>query len=291
MIQAYAEFCYNQVGNYVLDYLDYFQDIRPQLSKANLEVSLPEYVSMMFFTSLVLALFIMVVFGSVWALSSGVIGFIYSAAIAMIAAAVSAVVFYLYPQVVIQRRAQKMKNTLPFATMYLSTLAGTGTSVPRLFQVLSSVEEYGEVTREAERISRDIQTFNMDASEALRRAAERSPSREFKELMWGMNHSLSSGGSLREFLRQRADRLMDDYRRRVEQFAEQLSLLVEMYITVVIVGSIIFTSISVVLSTFSQGIDPGTIVAIQVLSVFLGLPIISGMFILLVSGLSPGGIH
>jgi archaellum biogenesis protein FlaJ (TadC family) len=132
----------------------------------------------------------------------------------------------------------------------------------------------------------------MDPQEALRRAADRAPSREFKELMWGMNHSMSSGGSLRAFLRERSDRLMDDYRRRVEDFAEQLSLLVEMYITVVIVGSIVFTSMSVVLSSFSQGgIGAGTIVAIQVLSVFIGLPLVSIMFILLVSGLAPGGIR
>lgn len=291
MLKEYAEFCYNQIGNYVLDYLDYFQDIRPQLSKANLDVSLPEYVSMMFFTSLISGLIVTIVLGSVWSISFGAVGFMYSFIAAILLATLMLVLFYIYPQIVIQRRAAKMRNALPFATMYLSTLAGTGTSVPRLFQVLSNVEEYGEVTTEAERISRDIQTFNMDAQEALRRAADRSPSREFKELMWGMNHSLSSGGSLRDFLRSRADRLMEDYRRRVEQYAEQLSLLVEMYITVVIVGSIIFTSMSVVISSFSSSIDPNMIVAIQVLSVFIGLPLISGMFILLVSGLAPGGIR
>ncbi|PSH01809.1 MAG: hypothetical protein BRC26_02935 [Nanohaloarchaea archaeon QH_8_44_6] len=131
----------------------------------------------------------------------------------------------------------------------------------------------------------------MDVSQALRRAAERTPSREFKELIWGMNHIIKSGGSLRVFLQERADRLMDDYRRQIENFADQLSLLVEMYITLVIVGSIIFTSMSVVMSTFSANIAPGTIVVIQVISIFLGLPLISAMFILLVSGLAPGGIR
>ena len=157
--------------------------------------------------------------------------------------------------------------------------------------MLSNVEEYGEVTKEAEKINRDIETFNMDANQALRRAAERTPNREFKELMWGMNHIMTSGGSLRSFLQERADRLMDDYRRQVEQFAETLSLLVEMYITVVIVGSIIFTSMSVVMSTFSPNMDPAVIVTVQVLSVFIGLPLISAMFILFVSGISPGGIR
>ena len=290
MIEEYSSFCYDQIGGYVLDYMEYFQDLRPQLSKANIEVSLPEYVSMMVFTSVLSAIFTLFIAGSIWALATGVVGFIYGIALSLLVGAGSMILFYLIPEIMIRRRATQIEEKLPFATMYLSTLAGTGTSVPKLFKVLSEVEEYGEVTNEAEKISRDIETFNMDTQQALRKAAERTPSREFKELMWGMNHVMTSGGSLRSFLQERSERLMEQYRRKVEDFAEKLSLLVEMYITVVIVGSIIFTSMSVVLSTFSSNVNAETIVTIQVLSVFIGLPLISGMFILLVSGMAPGGI-
>jgi len=290
MIEEYSSFCYDQIGGYVLDYMEYFQDLRPQLSKANIEVSLPEYVSMMVFTSVLSAIFTLFIAGSIWALTTGVVGFIYGIALSLLIGAGSMILFYLVPEIMIRRRATQIEEKLPFATMYLSTLAGTGTSVPKLFKVLSEVEEYGEVTNEAEKISRDIETFNMDTQQALRKAAERTPSREFKELMWGMNHVMTSGGSLRSFLQERSERLMEQYRRKVEDFAEKLSLLVEMYITVVIVGSIIFTSMSVVLSTFSSNVNAETIVTIQVLSVFVGLPLISGMFILLVSGMAPGGI-
>lgn len=291
MLEEYASFCYNQIGNYVLEYLDYFQDLRPQLSKANIEVSLPEYISMMVFTALIGIVFTISILGGILVLDSGLSGLIYSLALSMAVGFAIIVGFYLYPEIMIRRRASQIKNKLPFATMYLSTLAGTGTPVPRLFRVLADVDEYGEVAKEAKKISRDIETFNMDSNQALRRAAERTPSREFKELMWGINHITTSGGSLRNFLQERADRLMDDYRREVESFAEQLSVLVEMYITVVIVGSIIFTSMSVVMSAFGSGFSSATIVTLQVLSIFLGLPIISAMFILLVSGLAPGDIR
>jgi len=52
MLEDYAEFCYNQIGSYTLDYIDYFEDLRPQLSKANIKISLPEYISMMLFSTL-----------------------------------------------------------------------------------------------------------------------------------------------------------------------------------------------------------------------------------------------
>jgi flagellar protein FlaJ len=173
----------------------------------------------------------------------------------------------------------------------MSTLAGTGTSLPELFRILGTEgEEYGEISNEAEKISRDIETFGMDVSEALEKAANRTPSKDFKELLWGLNHTMTSGGSMRSFLHERSETLMNDYQRRVESFAEQLSLLVEMYITVVIVGSIVFTSMSVVMSSFTSA-SGENIVLIQISAIFLGLPIISGMFILLVKGMAPGGIR
>lgn len=291
MFERYASFCYDQIGSYTLNYLNYFEDLRPQLSKANLQVSLPEYVSAMVLSTFFIWLSTLTILGITLMIGSGAAGLIYGLILSLISGTVTLVGFYLYPSLIMKSRASKIQDTLPFAAMYLSTLAGTGTSVPKLFKVLSEVEEYGEVAKEAEKISRDIQTFNMDTNEALKNAAERTPSEEFKNLMWGMNHTLTSGGSLRSFLRERADALMNDYRRRVEEFSETLSLLVEMYITVVIVGSIIFTSMSLVMSSFSPNMSTSLIVKVQVLSVFIGLPLISGMFILLVSGLSPGGIR
>jgi flagellar protein FlaJ len=178
---------------------------------------------------------------------------------------------------------------MPFATMYLSTLAGTGNSVSEIFTKLADVEEYDEIATEAEKISRDIETLGMDVSEALERGADRTPSEDFEDLLRGLEHVITTGGSVREFLNQRSDALMDDYQRRIEKFADQLGLLVEMYITVVIVGSIIFTAMSAIMSSFT-GLDPTIIVAIQVILVFFGLPVITGMFIIFIKGISPGGV-
>jgi flagellar protein FlaJ len=291
MLKEYAEFCYNQVGSYVLEVVQYFEDLRPQLAKAGIKISLPEYLSMMFFTTGILALFTLVIGGTFMVLTTGIAGIMIAFIATIVLSVASALGFYLYPSIMMSSRASQIKDTLPFATMYLSTLAGTGTPLPKIFQNLSEVDEYGEVSEEAENIARDINTFGMDVSEALERSANRSPSEDYKELMWGINHVMTTGGSLREFLNQRAQSLMNNYKRRIEEFSEQLSLLVEMYITVVVVGSIIFTSMSAVMSTISQNLTPDQIVAIQIGAIFFGLPLISAMFIILVQGMAPGGIR
>lgn len=290
MLRKYANFCYDLVGSLVLPYVDIFEGLRPQITKADIEVSLPEYVSLMFVTSGLVSLFILFVVGTLLFLSQGITGLIMTLTFSVLSAVATIVGFYVYPSLIRKSRASQIRDTLPFATMYLSTLAGTGTSLSEIFSNLAEVEEYGEVAREAEKIDRDIKTFGMDVSEAIKRAAERTPSEDFRELMWGLNHVLTTGGTLRDFLQQRSKSLMDDYQRRVEEFADSLSLLVEMYITVVIVGSIVFTSMSAVMTTFTQ-MSPSVIVTVQLLTIFVGLPLVSGMFILLIQGLSPGGIR
>jgi flagellar protein FlaJ len=290
MLEEYSDFCYKVMGSYSLYLLDYFESLRPQLSKADIEITLPEYISMILFSALAAWAVSFLGLGTMMALSMGASGIIMGLIIGIFMALTVSAGFYLYPSIIIKSRASKIRDTLPFATMYLSTLAGTGTALPEIFKNLAEVDEYGEVANEAEKISRDIETFGMDVSEALERAANRTPSEDFKELMWGINHVITTGGSLREFLQQRSEKLMDDYQRRIQEFSENLSLLVEMYITLIIVGSIIFTAMSAVMSSFAD-ISPTLLVNIQVAAIFFGLPVISGMFILLVDGMSPGGIR
>ncbi|MFP4038187.1 MAG: type II secretion system F family protein [Candidatus Nanohaloarchaea archaeon] len=291
MLEKYAAFCYNQVGSYALELVEYFEDLRPKLSKAGIEINLPEYISMMLFTVGIVGLMTLTVGGTFFVLSAGLPGVFIALISSMVLTSLSALGFYIYPSILVRNRASKIKDTLPFATMYLATLAGTGTPLPQIFKNLSETEEYGEVSREAAKISRDVETFGMDMSEALEKSANRSPSEDYKELMWGINHVITTGGSLRQFLNQRAETLMNEYKRRVQEFSKNLSLLVEMYITVVVVGSIIFTSMSAIMSTISQNMSDNMIVGIQLLAIFFGLPLISGMFIILVRGMSPGGIR
>lgn len=288
-MKEYGEFCYDQVGPYALQYLDSFEGLRPQLEKAGIQLSLPEYVSMILFSSVVAGLTGTVFLSSIFVLMSGVSGVILGISFGAMLGGGALLFFYILPSIKISNRASKIEDTLPFAVMYLSTLAGTGTSVTEMFRNLSESDEYDELANEAGKIHRDIDSFGMDIGKALTQGAERSPSSDLEEVLWGMNHVITTGGSLKEFLNQRSDSLMQDYERRIDEFSEQLSLLVEMYIILVIVGSIIFTSMSVVTSAFG-GIDPNLVILVQALSVFIGLPFFSGGLIILVDGISPGGI-
>lgn len=290
MNEKYINFCYDQIGSYALEYIEYFESLRPELTRAGIDSSLPEYVSAMFFTSGAVSVASFVLSLSIFIISAGISGIILALGTGIIFGVLTILGFYLYPSIRISDRSSKIEDQLPFAVLYMSTLAGTGTSRKEIFGNLSRTDEYNELSDEAEKIYRDIDQFGMDVQEALENGAKRSPSDEWSDVLWGMNHVVTTGGSIREFLKERSSVLMNEYERRIEEFSSQLSLLIEVYIIMVIFGSIIFTSMSVVMTSFSD-LDPSVIVMIQLLATFLGLPLISFIFMIIVDGLTPGGIE
>ena len=66
--------------------------------------------------------------------------------------------------------------------------------------------------------------------------------------------------------------------------AKKLSLFVEIYMTLIIVGAIFFIIISSIISSLSQGFDT---VLIQSFIVFIVFPLVSTGFIIMVKAISP----
>lgn len=284
---AYAE---QYFSKYALLISEYFQDIKKDLQRANLGFTLTEYLSIALMsgalTFVVLTPALSVIVGLMLGSIAGIIaGLITGLFVGLFGAVAVFMGFYIYPSIEVSRRRDNINHNLPFATMYLSTVAGTGTPAPAMFKMLASFDEYGEVAEEADRISRDVYNFGADLDKALKNAAERTPSEKFKELLWGMNSVITTGGDLRSFLREKTDSYMTDYRRELDQFTDTLSLLVEMYITLVIVGSVFMMILSTIMSAL--GTSELLVLGLQMGTTFLLLPMASIMFIVIVKGSSP----
>jgi flagellar protein FlaJ len=92
-----------------------------------------------------------------------------------------------------------------------------------------------------------------------------------------------SGGDVRMYLKEKTDILIDDYRRRIRKYSQDMSMLVEIYLTVIMVGSIFF----IVLTSIMGGSNGSDMASIQSFIVFLFLPLTSLGFIALVRMKSP----
>ncbi len=286
----FMNFSVKYFGDFVINYEKQFSGIRDSIRKANIKMTLRQYLSVAALSSVIAFVFVTPFIGILFGLISGDLGGIIGGLIAGpfigIGAAVGVFMFfYIYPSNKITKRRNNIDFNLPFATTYLSTVAGMGTPIAAIFRLLGEFEEYGEVSKEARKIANDVYGFGADTEIALTRAAKRTPSEKFKDLLWGINSILTTGGDLKGFLREKANTYMDDYRRQLDKFSDTLSLLVEMYITVVIVGSVFIMIITTIMS--SLGTEPMVILTLQIATVFLMLPISSMMFILIVKTVSP----
>ncbi|MEM7825852.1 MAG: type II secretion system F family protein, partial [Candidatus Aenigmatarchaeota archaeon] len=126
-----------------------------------------------------------------------------------------------------------------------------------------------------------------DVNTALERAVERSPSKNLRELFWGLLSMNRTGGDINLFLREKAKSFMTEYRRKLYEFSHQLTMFIEIYITAIILGAVFFTILSAIFSGLT-GIG-SNIILLQFLIIFLFLPVVSLAFIIFIKNITPGG--
>jgi flagellar protein FlaJ len=202
----------------------------------------------------------------------------------------SVLIFFLftkYPKTIISEKAKKLDNALPFASLYFSTIAGTKLPLHKVFRIFGKFSRYDEVKDEIDMINKDIETFGFDVNTSLERAVERTPSKSFRELIWGLLSTSISGGNISIFLREKSEELIGDYRRKLEEFSKKMMLFSEIYLTAIILGTIFF----VILTSIFSGISgAGTnMILLQTLIIFVFLPLLSLGLIVLIKSATPGG--
>ena len=284
---SYAGVSYRLFGNLVRYAKPYFLDIKEELRQANISYTLEEYLSIALFTTVVTfiieATMLSFIFGL---LVTPIIAVILAFTLSMTISGILFFLFYSYPKTASKSRGNKIKKILPFSVSYMATIARSNVPPITIFKTLSEFKEYGELSKEAENIVRDVELFGMTTAAAIKKQAKITPSKEFRDLLYGINTMITSGGNLGSYLKDRSNELMGDYRRRIRKYSQDLSLYVEMYLTLIITGSIFFIVLSSIISTISAGL--GTIL-VQTMVVFLLLPALSIAFIILIRATSPTG--
>ncbi|MEM7819572.1 MAG: type II secretion system F family protein [Candidatus Aenigmatarchaeota archaeon] len=283
---SYASLSFKLFGDISKSLRIYFLDIKEDLNRAGLMYTLEEYLSIAlltttitFISEIVLLSFIfgIIVFDPILALLLGL----------LLSLTISSFIFFLfysYPAAIAKTKENNIKKVLPFAVSYLATMSSSKVQPIVLFRTISEFDEYGEVAKEAKNIVRYVDMFGMTTTSAIKKQAKRTPSKELRELLWSMNILITTGGDLTTFLKQKSEELMADYRRRIRKYSQDLSLFVEIYLTLIITGSIFFIVLSSVISALSIGVET---ILIQSFIVFILLPLLSIGFIILIKSLSP----
>ena len=289
MWEKFKKLSFRFFGKRLEPYVDRFDGMKVDIQHANIPLSVREYVYVMFFVMLLMFVIEMpfIVIISALVMKSALAALMFAFTATLVVEAGTFFMFYTYPSYTAKSRKRNIETSLSFATTYMATIASSGAPPSTMFKVLAKFKEYGEISKEAEKINRDVEAFGMDLVSAIRKTAARTPSSELKELLWGLDTVLTTGGNVGDYLHEKSKTFMSEYKRRLQRYSETLSLLIEVYLTVILVGSIFFVIMSALMSIFGGGESNLFMSFMQFVIIFIILPVVSTGFIVLIRMISP----
>lgn len=286
----YGKIALHHLGKTLEPHLDLFSDLKKDLKMSDMKKTLVEYVT----TSVLTCILIFVIEVPVLSLIFSLLGLsllfslFMAFAVSILLSALFFVLFINYPKFKIRDKARAIEKSLPFAGIYLSTIASSRLPPHKIFKIFSTFEEYGEITEEAKRIVADMEMFGMNVYDSLEKAIDRTPSKELRGLFYAMISTLKAGGDLSVYLFEKSQTFLDNYRRKLKEFAHSLSVFLEVYLTVLILGTIFFIILTSVMSGLTGAVAED-LIYMQFFLIFFFVPLISAAFIILIKSASPGG--
>ncbi len=268
-------------------HIDYFDSLGENLRKGKIPVPVADYMS----TILFLTLLTFILSFLAWAFLGVLLppdlaantayafttGFIIACCLA---GAVLLAGFY-YPGMKAAGIRKEIDRSLPFAAFYMATSASSGLNPVEIFRILSL--KSGVIGKEAKKIYTNVKSLGQNLSHALQRTAASSPSTDFADLLWGLSTVVTSGGNLEEYLKSKTEALMNKYRRTLNDYSKSISLYTEIYITLVVVGTVLF----IVLTAIMAPLAGFQVLFIQTFLVFFLIPLVSMAFIIILKSISP----
>jgi flagellar protein FlaJ len=266
----------------------FFPDLRTELRVAGIRLTPQEYLAKSLFVSFLAFLISMPLLSFILSffLSTFLFGFITSVTFSI---AIALVVFIIYinrPKSIISQKRDEIDKSLPFLTLNLASIAGSRLQLTEIFRIFYKFSGTGETGRQIKQINDDIYLLGLDINTALERAVERCPSKNLKEILWGILSMNRTGGDIVTFLKEKSANLMLDYKRKLSEFSRQITIYIEIYLTLVVIGAIFFT----ILTSIMSGLGGGTsenIIVLQSFLVFIFIPAISAAFVFLIKKLTP----
>jgi flagellar protein FlaJ len=247
---------YSLIGDKMSMVLPLFKDLDIKLRRAGLKINLKVYVSLTIFATMlacisalvVIPCLLLVVFNLplIPSIMFGVGG-------SLLTCVSSILSFYIYPiyRADVLRRA--IEDELPFTTGYMAILANAGVPPERIFSSLSNLSLPSALRAESNEVMMNVNLFGSDMISALEETSERTPSQRFREMIEGLITTIHSGSNLSIYLREKSLEFMRLKRISLKKYADTLSMLSEIYVSILLTGPLFLVIMLTVMSMLGGG--------------------------------------
>ena len=282
---------YSLIGNKTAWVLPLFKDLDVKLHKSGLKVNFKAYVSLTIFATALICVTTLALIPSLLFLVFNLPllpAVLFGVGGSLFAFAFSTLGFYVYPIYRADMLKRELEDELPFTTGYMAILASAGVSPEKMFYSLSDLSVPLAVTAEAKDVIRDVNLFGSDIISALEETANRTPSQRFRETIEGLITTIHSGGNLAAYLREKSKEYMKLKRINLKKYSDTLSMLSEVYVTLLLTGPLFLVIMLVVMSMLGGGgfgiISPDLMLE---LLTYVGIPLGAIAFLVILDTVSP----
>jgi len=267
-------------------YPKYFSDLQKSLKLANLRIFSNTYVSVGVLSALI-TFFIIFNLSIILFMDFSILGFLRHIALSFLISLIVIVGLYYYPRLIMDTRQREIKQVMPFAIIHMAAVAGSGAQLSTVFSMLLESKEYKGLEGEIKRIMNYVNLFGYNMTTALRSVANTTPSPELKELLNGLIETVESGGSMKIYLKNKAEDIMITYKLERKKYVETLSTYSDIYTAILIAAPLLFIIVLVLLSIIGNKIGGVDIGFIEKLGTFVVVPALNIAFIMFLNMVQP----
>jgi len=152
-------------------------------------------------------------------------------------------------------RGKNIDRHLPYVANFINTMSVAGISPAEIFETLSTIELYGELQKEAKKITTEISMMGVDTITALKNAIHISPSDKFKEFVQGMLGVIQSGSELGPYFNRCVEKYMLNDLIDRKRNLESLAVMAESFVVTVIAFPLFLVIILSIMGMTSGGIS------------------------------------
>lgn len=278
------------LGNFGVRYFsNSLKPLKEEISKSNLSILFELYVGrMLLLTALAFAVtftFMLAMFSFMGTLPLfSVLGALITA---FATSFVVLTIYHSYPFHLLTSKKNSIEGNLPFAINHMAAISASGVPPFVTFKLLTNIPEYGEVANESKRIVRNVEAFGMDVVSAMKNVAERTPSAELRQMLYGIISTIETGGDLKTYLENAAKEALFNYRLKREKYMQTLSTYADFYTAVLIAAPLFFVSVLSVMSLVGGSVFGLSIPSAMRIGVYAIIPLMNIMFIMFIHYTQP----
>ncbi len=150
-------------------------------------------------------------------------------------------------------RGHKIDRKIGSAMSFVSAMASADVNIDQIFKELGRQKIYGEVAEEAAWITRDTELLGVDILTAIRRGAQRTPSKKFQDFLQGVVTTATSGGQLKPYFLLKAEQFEREHKLEIQQRVETMGLMAETFVTVVVAFPLFLVIIIAIFAVIGGG--------------------------------------